>query len=522
MTHLLLNWAPVRRPWLLALSLLLLVASHALIYRYGTTRRAREVVLVVNGQQILRDQLDLALTHYRDQALTDLGKQVVVAQQAQRLGVEVDDEDIVVAQEMDPPLRQDTLIRRRTELLFRKLVMDDVKKAEKEEVFRTFSSDLMGLKLSFILLSESADYAALDLDLRNRTSFEQIRDKYGKCNPPEITPELRRPLRPAQLGELFGRLGSAQVLALAVGGVSRPLQSGIGMVVVRLEEREDSYDQLEPAIDQLLFEAKKNRLLEHLAESTSISSPLTWSATRRTPPNIYGETPKKLTAPQKTRPANIPSLPLPRPAAKSTPSPQTGASLLAAAPPVRPLRLKLDGTGATGFSGLLKGTLKKETFRVLPDRWNKAPVLRLDGNNNHHADASEPILVRITADGWQAVDELTDSVNRHAVEQDLGYWIDRPVTRQVGPFWARKTEVVRAANGLVEPEEVTFRQFRRRTQLFQTQIFDLGAEIVRDSQGRLTQHEQRMDFGRASVDRADIERMKTYCESDGNWAVDSI
>ena len=126
----------------------------------------------------------------------------------------------------------------------------------------------------------------------------------------------------------------------------------------------------------------------------------------------------------------------------------------------------------------------------------------------------------ITADGWQSVEELEGSLDRYAVEQDMGYWVDQVATRQVGPLWARKEVVDRPANGVIEAEEVTLKEFRRSTRLFQGNHFHLGAEIFRDDQGRLFHYEQTAQFpARREVDPMDVERLKIYRDSDANWEV---
>jgi hypothetical protein len=505
--------------------------------------------MVVNGREVRRSQLDVALTHYRDQAMTDLGTQVVVAEAARRAGVAVDDEDLIDQQEaMDPELGLATLTRLRTEILLRKLVLSKVKKAEKDEVYRLFRPDLTGYRLSYIVLQESIDSKALDRDLRAGLPFEKLQATYGKLNPPEITPELLRPLRPEQLWELFGRRGSATVQALPVGKVSPPLSSGVGIVLVRLDAKEDSYEQVEQSLHQVLYEANKNQVVRELAESTFVTTPLTWSATKRKPVHIYGDKvedlakpkPKPSATPQASPPATATPLPAksPSPVAPAETASPTPADRLPDSPEIIGLNSQAAARGFPLVSGsnatippikikteapeFVKGPFNAKiattTTRLLPGRWKGRGVLRLDVNNNHHADEQEPMLVRTTADGWQPVEKLSASVDRYVLEQDLGYWVDQDVTHSEGPPWARKRVLDRPANGIAEPQEVTLKEFRRSPQLFQNR-FELGAEIVRDNQGRLFQHEQTADFGRREAGESDVEHLKSYRDSDENWEV---
>ena len=144
--------------------------------------------------------------------------------------------------------------------------------------------------------------------------------------------------------------------------------------------------------------------------------------------------------------------------------------------------------------------MEKVSHRVLPARLDQQPVLRLDTNDNHHADDFEPVLVKVTPAGWKKVAEISESLDRYRLEHDYGYWTDpRP-------------------NSAIEAAKVKL--LGLQADKSQPHLFEVGVEIRRDDAGRLFQtlHLARYSL-RSVVDKQDLLRLNDYRDTGANWSV---
>lgn len=165
------------------------------------------------------------------------------------------------------------------------------------------------------------------------------------------------------------------------------------------------------------------------------------------------------------------------------------------------------------------------TTRIIPSpvsNWKGGRFHHIDSNENRVADEQDPILVKMTEDGWQPVETIENSVDRFTMEQDYGYWQDREVSHREGWPWNRKTVVDRPRDNKIDADELSFPEFKRyRSDLGgYSQLFQLGAEIVKDDQGRLTLDEHFHRFApRRIIGEGDISRLSDYRGQESNWKV---
>lgn len=161
------------------------------------------------------------------------------------------------------------------------------------------------------------------------------------------------------------------------------------------------------------------------------------------------------------------------------------------------------------------------TTRILSDSFQGRPCFRLDTNQNHRPDANEPMLVQAGSDGWKPSEKL-DTVHRFDMEKGLGFWTDRQISHKEGWFWDRQEVIDRPKNGTIEADEVSTSAFRRLgTGLHgSSNSFELGSEIVRDSDGALFLDEHSRTYpSRRIIGQGDIRDMENYRQDDSNWLV---
>lgn len=162
------------------------------------------------------------------------------------------------------------------------------------------------------------------------------------------------------------------------------------------------------------------------------------------------------------------------------------------------------------------------SYRIIPTPVSEGTRrLHVDTNDNRVADENDPLLVKMTDDGWQPVEQLDSSVDRFTMEKDYGYWKDTEVSHREGWPWNRKTVVDRPKDGKIDADELSFPEWQRLGNgINGPNRYELGAEIVKDAEGRLTLDEHNQYYGsRRIIGSGDIERQRQYRNDDSNWQV---
>src|ERR1017187_7518016 len=156
------------------------------------------------------------------------------------------------------------------------------------------------------------------------------------------------------------------------------------------------------------------------------------------------------------------------------------------------------------------------SYHILSDNVQGQKAYRIDLNPNHKPDADEPVLVERDKDSWKPVTDLEGPVDRFKVEKNLGYWTDRQGSPTEGIFFTKEV-IDRPKDGKIQEDEVSTAGFRR---LGRSGNFELGAEIVKTSDGALFLDEHNRSYGpRRIISKGDIQDMENYRGNDANWLV---
>lgn len=166
---------------------------------------------------------------------------------------------------------------------------------------------------------------------------------------------------------------------------------------------------------------------------------------------------------------------------------------------------------------------KVYSTRIIPSPVSSGvKQLHLDTNNNRVADENDPVLVKMTEDGFQPVESLDSSVDRFTLEKDYGYWKDKEVSHKEGWPWNRKKVVDRPKDGKIDADELSFAEWKRLPSNLggYSNTYELGAEIVKDDAGRLNLKEHYQSYGpHRIITNGDIESQRQYRNDDSNWNV---
>lgn len=162
------------------------------------------------------------------------------------------------------------------------------------------------------------------------------------------------------------------------------------------------------------------------------------------------------------------------------------------------------------------------SHRILSEKVQGKTVYRVDLNKNHKPDADEPMVMRRDGDGWKPAENVDRPVSRFNMESQFGFWTDKQVSHKEGWFWDRQEVIDRPKNGTVEPDEISTNGFRRLGTGVdgRSNTFELGGEIVKDSDGALFLDEHFTTFGsHFIVGEGTIKSLEEYRNDDKNWQV---
>lgn len=458
------------------------------------------VVATVNGVELTQADLKVALVSYRRQAIEDLVAQTLLVQAAQEHDLAMPPEATPTP---EPGLLPDEALalarQSRSQEIRRRLALSKFSPADRQKAFEAMGSELHRYWLSVIVLKNEDEAPFLHRELSNGNSFES---QVAKFTVPAGLPEDGHldQVSKAMVSQRFGPYVAESLLLLKAGQVSPTLPSPLGPVVLKVLRVKRNYAELQDVLEEALVNAESLAIDYQIGREAYVTSPYVPEMARRKPKT---STSKPLDVerlkPLAAKPATPPFRPQGRPIASLR-----GELLKNPPPPIdlkpapKPLKIKVKSEPAS--PGILKATLEKTSHRVLQAHFQKGLVLRLDLNDNHHADDSEPILVQLTLEGWKPVAELTESVDRFRLEHDYGYWTNP------GPGHSIAAEDVKLLG--LQPDKLT------------PNGFEIGVEIFRDDAGRLFQLGQLARYSpHTQVDKQDLLRLKDYRDTTANWTV---
>lgn len=458
------------------------------------------VVATVNGVELTQADLKIALVAYRRQAIEDLVTQTLLLQAAQERSLPLPPEATPTP---EPGLLPDEALalarQTRSQEIRRRLALAKFSAAERRKAFEAMGSELHRYWLSVIVLKKEDEAPFLQRELSNGNSFESLVSKFSVPVGLPADGRLDEMSR-SMVSQRLGPYVAESLPLLKAGQVSQVLPSPLGPVVLKVLRVQRDYGELQDVLDEALVNAESLALDYQMGVMAYVTSPYVPEMARRKPKATASQplNPDSL-KPLAARPARPPLRPEGRPIAslrgnllKNPPPP------LDPKPAPKPIAIKVKSEPYR--AGILKATLEKTSHRVLQAHLQKLLVLRLDLNDNHHADDSEPVLVQLTTEGWKPVAELAESVNRFRLEHDYGYWTNP------GPNLKIAAEDVKLLG--LQPDKTTPNRF------------EIGVEIFRDDAGRLFQLGQLARYsGRTQVDKQDLLRLRDYRDTNANWTV---
>lgn len=234
---------------------------------------ANRTAIKVNGVEISTEKylktLELA---YGPEILQKLTEQEVVRQEAQRLGLELSQEDIEKLEfaTRDAPNR--TLVEAEilTSFLLRKIVLHSVAKDRKLEVYNTFKEDLVVYSLLGYRFESRQKAKDFESGIAAGLSLGAAGKKFSRDGAaPQRVGTFTLPQIRAQLGDATAEA----VENLPLGKRSPPLNTVGGVAVYILESKGTSFEEVEPAIDTLIVEAETNQVLFELLSKADVESP---------------------------------------------------------------------------------------------------------------------------------------------------------------------------------------------------------------------------------------------------------
>lgn len=458
------------------------------------------VVATVNGVDLTQADLKVAMVGYRRQAIEDLVAQTILLQAAQEQGLPLPPEATPSPEAGLLPDEALALARQsRSQEVRRRLALAKYSSADRQKAFKAMGPDLYCYWLSVIVLKNEEEAPFLQRELSNGNSFES---QVPKFTVPVGLPEDGHMdgVSRSAVSERFGPYVAESLVLLKAGQVSPPLPSPLGPVVLKVLRTQQNYAELQDALDDALVNAKALAIDYQLGVEALVTSAYIPEMARRKPKAV---TEKPLDVerlkPLAAKPANPPFRPDGHPIAslrgKLLKNPPPPIDLKPSAKPIA-IKVKSEPTSP----GILKATLEKTSHRVLQTHLQKELVLRLDLNDNHHADDSEPVLVQLTSNGWKPVAKLADSVDRFRLEHDYGYWTNPGLNRSIA------AEDVKLLG--LQPDKSN------------PHLFEIGVEIFRDDAGRLFQYGQLARYtGHSEVDKQDLQRLRDYRDTSANWTV---
>ena len=495
-------------------------------------RRRQETVLpvvaTVNSEDIRQADLQLALSLYRRRAIEDLVAEKLLLQAAKQKGIEVQPETDPTP---EPGIFPDEAVamarRQRSQKLRRALCLAAFSPAAKRKAFRDLGPELRRYSLWVISLHDQDERAILEREIESGSPLGTIVPKYS------VPPGLPKnghlvDVSRSTVSQLLGPYVGDSLLRMKVGELSPLTPSPFGPVAVKLVQVKQSYEELEPVLDDVLVESEALALDYELGSQAYVTSAYVSDLSRKRKSTgekpldpeglkpIAAQGPSGLPQPKQKPVRKLVGIALPNPPS-ATPTPAATARRIARPLPLPPLKPLHPTVSATPL-GIIKATMERVSHRLLPGSLGQRRVLRLDLNDNHNADPFEPVLVRVTPHGWKPVAGLDHSLSRLVVQNDFGYWKDRAVYAWKGWLWDGQMLLTRPLNGLIEADEVTLHKLQPLDP--ERHRFEIGAEIQRDEAGRLFHQEQRARYSpNIEVDNQDLRRLKDYLDSDANWAV---
>ncbi len=261
---------------LAVLGFLAYFASVAVRHELAATQEAEDkrTLARVNGEPIYVDTVLERLFFDRGPVtLQEISRQTVVRQEAEKNKVVLSGEELEKIDRLLSfnPRRKVEEPRMRTALLLRKLILRELPKGKRQEVYQTYKADVKTYVVS------AASFESLDKAsrfLREISEGKSIEDVASRLTLEAKMPKHFGDLTEEHLVRLFGGAVKRAVVGLEAGEYSLPVHLYGKFLVFRLDAVKTDFEEVTEAIDTIIVEAEAPAYMLRLMESATIDSPL--------------------------------------------------------------------------------------------------------------------------------------------------------------------------------------------------------------------------------------------------------
>lgn len=232
----------------------------------GNQGLGQTMMATVNGKPIYLDSVrERVFFAYGPSVLPDLVEQEVVRQEAEKQKVRLTSQELVSIQTLIKGRPQKRVLRPRLEalLLSQSLVSRKITDERRREVFSKCRAEVSTYHVSVYSFADKLDaigFATESRESAKRASQVSSRNLGG--------------LTPAALTTALGRAAAKAILSLRPGELTSPIADRNGQYVVfRLDAVYKDYPDVQDAIDSLIIETERPKLMRELFAKAKIESP---------------------------------------------------------------------------------------------------------------------------------------------------------------------------------------------------------------------------------------------------------
>lgn len=260
------------------LVLFLMLASCLVGYRQGVRYVKRlptqQVVARANGLPVTREFLNQLDTLFERDVLELALEYRLVEDAASRLRIEVSERELNKVCGATPRGVDEAAYRavQRFLLLSKKLVLHRYGEDEKRELWAALRSDLCLYKLRLIVFRNQSDLESFWQDRPTSGNFRELARRYNAASELALREGGLNARSFVALRALLGPEAAVALEQCQPGQLTPSLASNVGVMVAMLEERRDSYEDLLPSLEQLIFEGGRARLSYDLRNDGEITT----------------------------------------------------------------------------------------------------------------------------------------------------------------------------------------------------------------------------------------------------------